>query len=68
MIIRLLEVSVEATEPTRWKLSVMDGATEIACGYKHRVRPPKLKATLHCLHCYQKRLPNLDSFGRASLS
>jgi hypothetical protein len=46
----------------------MDGATEIACGYKHRVRPPKLKATLHCLHCYQKRLPNLDSFGRASLS
>jgi hypothetical protein len=34
MKVRLLEVSVEALEPTRWKWSVLDSATEIACGYE----------------------------------
>ena len=34
MTVRLLEVSVEALKPTRWKWSVLDSVTEIACGYE----------------------------------
>jgi hypothetical protein len=34
MTIRLLEVSVEPVEPTRWRWRVMHGTDEIACGYE----------------------------------
>lgn len=32
MTVRLLDVSVEAIEPTRWQWRVVDGAIEIASG------------------------------------
>jgi hypothetical protein len=31
---RLLEVAVSSSAPTRWKWSVSEGPTEIACGYE----------------------------------
>jgi hypothetical protein len=34
MIPRLLEVSVAAAEPVRWKWCVLHGASEIASGYE----------------------------------
>jgi hypothetical protein len=32
--VSLLEVSVTAVTPTRWKWHVSDGLVEIACGYE----------------------------------
>ena len=34
MTIRLLEVSVECIEPTRWRWRVLHETNEIACGYE----------------------------------
>ena len=34
MTVRLLEVSVESTEPARWRWLVSDRANEIASGYE----------------------------------
>jgi hypothetical protein len=58
MTIRLLEVSVEALEPTRWKWRVSDrSATEIACGYETSRETAQAKgdSALFALLCQPSR-------------
>jgi len=41
---------------------VLDNLTEIACGYEASRETAQARGTLHCLLCYQNRLPDLGNF------
>ena len=63
-LVRLLEVSVLAVEPTRWRWCVSQGDAEVADGYEGRVKTLRQRVILHCLVCSQNRGDNDKLNGR----
>jgi hypothetical protein len=51
MTLRLLEVSVAAIDPVRWKCRVLNGINEIAAGFESSRETAQHEAMQHCFSC-----------------